>query len=180
MNTTMTKKTTNALGLSMGMLLTIGLTACGVLQQTSQAHTTDVQISKDPAQAVVLPLNDAKLQHHVWQLNSVTDSKGSPILPELSNHPQGALQLKFTADKQLQFLNTCNQMSAAYILTNHDIEISPIISTRMACDEQGSAFDVAATKVVQGQFKLTLNQLKQPILTVYGDGLTAIFYPVSH
>lgn len=153
--------------------LAMGLTACGT------TNPSDVQVSKDPAQAVVLPLNDAKLQHYVWQLHSVTDSKGNRILPELNNNLQGALQLKFTADEQVQFVNTCNQMSAAYILTNHDIELGAITSTRMACDEQGSAFDAAAAQVVQGQYKLTLNQQKQPILTVYGDGHVAIFHPVS-
>lgn len=167
------KVTIKSMLVSAGLLVTFVLTACGALAQ----H--DMKASKSPAQAVTLPLNDAKLQNYQWQLNSVTDSDGKHVLPELMNNPKGRLHLKFTEDNRLQFFNTCNQLSANYILTNHDIELSPIMSTRMACDKQGAAFDVAAAQVVQGQFKLTLNQFKQPVLTVYGDGHTAIFHPVN-
>lgn len=160
---------------SLGVLMAISLTACNIVQSKEPQETA---VSKDPAKAVVLPLNDVKLQNYVWQLQSVTDSDGNVIIPELINSSQGTLQLQFDED-YVQFLNTCNRMSADYILTNHDIELTPVRSTLMACDEQGSAFDAAAAQVVKGQFKLTLNQHQQPILTVYGDGHTAIFSPIK-
>ena len=137
----------------------------------------------NPTQAVTLPLADATLQNYRWQLVSVTDLAGKPTKPELFNQ---AKPLLVSFDKgRVSFDNTCNRMWGNYSLTDANVLIKNIVSTRMMCmPESRMAFDAAAPSTLQGQFKLTQDSKGTPMLTVTSVNQisifkTSIFKPVA-
>ena len=146
----------------------IGLTGC----QTTAAVT-------NPAQALTLPLTEAKLQNYRWQLVSVTDLTGNPVKPELMSQAKPLL-VNFEKEGRISFDNTCNRMWGNYMLTNDNILVQNIASTRMMCmPESRMAFDTAAPSTLKGQFKLTQDSQGLPVLTVTDANQISIFKPVA-
>ncbi|ELA08329.1 hypothetical protein MOMA_07196 [Moraxella macacae 0408225] len=151
------------------MATVLSMTAC---QSFSKTTTTT-----NPASAVTLPLSDAKLQHYTWQLTSVTDKMGNPKAGILFDKKLPPLQISFHKGGRLVFGNTCNNLSTSYILTNDNVIIGEIMSTRMLCEPERMQFDDLAPSVLQGQFKLTQGADGEPVLTVTGDKLISVFTP---
>ena len=157
-----------ALALSLLVTGAVGITGC----QTTMGVT-------NPSKAVTLPLTEAKLQNYRWQLVSVTDLAGKPTKQELFNQPQPLL-VNFEKDGRVSFSHTCNRMWGNYMLTNDNILVQNIASTRMMCmPESRMAFDTAAPSTLKGQFKLTQDSHDHPVLTVTDTNQISIFKPVA-
>lgn len=157
-----------ALAWSLLVTSALGVTGC----QTTAALT-------NPTQAVTLPLTEAKLQNYRWQLVSVTDLTGNPIKPELMSQAK-PLIVNFKKEGHVSFDNTCNRMWGNYMLTNDNILVQNIASTRMMClPESRMAFDTAAPSTLKGQFKLTQDSQGSPVLTVTDANQISIFKPVA-
>ena len=160
-----------SLALSCLIAGTLAMTGC----QTIADNNSRVV---NPTQAVTLPLADATLQNYRWQLVSVTDLAGKPTKLELFNQ---AKPLLVDFDKgRVSFDNTCNRMWGNYSLTDANVLIKNIVSTRMMCmPESRMAFDAAAPSTLNGQFKLTQDTKGQPVLTVTSVNQISIFKSVA-
>lgn len=160
-----------SLALSCLIAGTLAMTGC----QTIADNNSRVV---NPTQAVTLPLADATLQNYRWQLVSVTDLAGKPTKLELFNQ---AKPLLVSFDKgRVSFDNTCNRMWGNYSLTDANVLIKNIVSTRMMCmPESRMAFDAAAPSTLNGQFKLTQDTKGQPVLTVTSVNQISIFKSVA-
>ena len=164
--------------------LALSCLIAGTLAMTGCQTIADSKLGiVNPTQAVTLPLADATLQNYRWQLVSVTDLAGKPTKPELFNQ---AKPLLVSFDKgRVSFDNTCNRMWGNYSLTDANVLIKNIVSTRMMCmPESRMAFDAAAPSTLQGQFKLTQDSKGTPMLTVTSVNQisifkTSIFKPVA-
>ena len=160
-----------SLALSCLIAGTLAMTGC----QTIADNNSRVV---NPTQAVTLPLADATLQNYRWQLVSVTDLAGKPTKLELFNQ---AKPLLVDFDKgRVSFDNTCNRMWGNYSLTDANILIKNIVSTRMMCmPESRMAFDAAAPSTLQGQFKLTQDSKGEPMLSVTDNNQISLFKAVA-
>lgn len=146
----------------------MSLTAC----QTSPMTTTN------PTKAVTMPLTDSKLQNYDWQLISVTNAAGNNAQEKLFTHGK-PLIVRFETGGKVTFKNTCNKMWGNYMLTNDNVVVGDVASTRMMCDPDSMAFDTLAPTTVQGQFKLTEDGKGQPVLTVTSANQVSVFKPVA-
>lgn len=146
----------------------LGLTAC----QSTPTITTN------PTKAVIMPLTDSKLQNYDWQLVSVTNAAGNKAQEKLFTYGK-PLIVKFEQGGKISFKNTCNKMWGNYMLTNDNVIVGDIASTRMMCEPAGMAFDTLAPTTVQGQFKLTEDGNGQPVLTVTSTNQISVFKPVA-
>ena len=162
---------TYSLALSCLIAGTLAMTGCQTIADSKSGMS-------NPTQALTLPLADATLQNYRWQLVSVTDLSGKPTKPELFNQ---AKPLLVSFDKgRVSFDNTCNRMWGNYSLTDANVLIKNIVSTRMMCmPESRMAFDAAAPSTLQGQFKLTQDSKGTPMLTVTSVNQISIFKPVA-
>lgn len=165
------------LALALTLLVTgAAITGC---QTTHTLQTTQATGAAQVAQAMTLPLTEAKLQNYRWQLVSVTDLAGKPTKPELLNQAK-PLIVSFDKEGRVSFDNTCNRMWGNYMLTNDNVLVQNIASTRMMCMPQSRmAFDTAAPSTLTGQFKLTQDAHGQPLLTVTDTNQISIFKPVA-
>lgn len=161
-----------SLALSCLIAGTLAMTGC----QTIADNNSRVV---NPTQAVTLPLADATLQNYRWQLVSVTDLAGKPTKLELFNQ---AKPLLVDFDKgRVSFDNNCNRMWGNYSLTDANVLIKNIVSTRMMClPESRMAFDAAAPSTLQGQFKLTQNSKGTPMLTVTDNSQISLFKAIAN
>lgn len=149
------------------LMVALSLTACHSLPSMT-THSTNT---------IVLPLTDAKLQHYRWQLTSVTDKLGKPTAEVLFDKKLPPLQLSFHTGGRLTLGNTCNNLSASYMLTNDNVVVGDIMGTRMMCEPAQMQFDSLAPSVLQEQFKLTQGADGEPVLTVTSDKLISVFKP---
>lgn len=136
-------------------------------------------ITNNPQKAVTMPLTDSKLQNYDWQLVSVTNAAGNNAQGALFADPAKPLIIKFEQGGKISFNNTCNKMSGNYMLTNDNVVVGDIASTRMMCEPARMAFDSLAPTTVQGQYKLTQDANGQPVLTVTSANQISVFKPVA-
>ena len=167
------KKYAKTYSLALGCLIagTLAMTGC----QTIADNNSRVV---NPTQAVTLPLADATLPNYRWQLVSVTDLAGKPTKLELFNQ---AKPLLVDFDKgRVSFDNTCNRMWGNYSLTDANVLIKNIVSTRMMCmPESRMAFDAAAPSTLKGQFKLTQDSKGTPMLSVTDNNQISLFKAIA-
>ena len=160
--------------------LALSCLIAGTLVITGCQTTTIAQSGvTNPTQTVTLPLADATLQNYRWQLVSVTDLAGKPTKLELFNQ---AKPLLVDFDKgRVSFDNTCNRMWGNYSLTDANVLIKNIVSTRMMCmPESRMAFDAAAPSTLKGQFKLTQDSKGTPMLTVTDNSQISLFKAIAN
>ncbi|MFB2539694.1 MULTISPECIES: META domain-containing protein [unclassified Acinetobacter] len=159
----------------------IMVTACHSQQ------TVAVKADPNPTQPVsvptaasspVLALNDEILQKFNWQLNAVTDVQGKNVAQPLQYDSNKPLILSFD-QTTLKLLNTCNHMSSQYMLTNDNVVLSGMMSTRMMCEPQAMAFDTMASEVVVGQYRLTQDNQGKAKLTITNDKTVSVFAPIE-
>lgn len=162
---------TYSLALSCLLAGTLVMTGCQTIADSKSGMS-------NPTQAVILPLADATLQNYRWQLVSVTDLAGKPTKLELFNQ---AKPLLVSFDKgRVSFDNTCNRMWGNYSLTHNNVLIKNIVSTRMMClPESRMAFDATAPSTLQGQFKLTQDSKRTPMLTVTDSNQISLFKAIA-
>lgn len=153
------------------------LAGCQSMSHSANA-TTNAPIVTNPTQAVTLPLTNSKLQNYVWQLMTVTDKAGKPILQELFYNANKPLLVTFAKDGKVRLDHTCNKMWADYMLTNDNVVVGGFAGTRMLCEPARMTFDRLAPSVLKGQYKLTQTGDGEPVLTVTHDNQVSVFKPV--
>ena len=127
------------------------------------------------------PVTTTALQAYNWQLVDAKRMDGEQVTA-LFFDPAKPLTLNFMNDdgkNYMAFVNTCNNMSAGYSVTNGHVQIENGISTMMACPEPQARFDTAALATVQGKYSLSKNAKNVPILTIKNDNQVAYFKAVS-
>ena len=170
----MMKKCAKTYSLALSCLIagTLAMTGCQTIADSKSRIV-------NPIQAVTLPLADATLQNYRWQLVSVTDFSGKPTKLELFN-PAKPLLVSFDKGR-VSFDNTCNRMWGNYSLTDANVLIKNIVSTRMMCmPESRMAFDAAAPSTLKGQFKLTQDSKGEPMLSVTDNNQISLFKAVAN
>ena len=170
----MMKKCAKTYSLALSCLIagTLAMTGCQTIADSKLGIV-------NPTQAVTLPLADATLQNYRWQLVSVTDLSDKPTKLELFNQ---AKPLLVSFDKgRVSFENTCNRMWGNYSLTDANVLIKNIVSTRMMCmPESRMAFDAAAPSTLKGQFKLTQDSKGTPMLSVTDNNQISLFKAIAN
>lgn len=71
------------------------------------------------------------LQAYLWDLTAAYDSRGQAT-PHLQSNGRAAPRLKFDAHR-VSLQNLCNTIGADYTLKEGRLEISPPMSTKLAC-----------------------------------------------
>lgn len=155
------------------MMVTALLTGCQIISNTAKHTTTN------PAKAIIMPLSDSKLQNYHWQLVSVTDKVGNATQKGLFFDKNKPLIVSFNKGGRVVLENTCNNLSANYMLTNDNVVVGDMVATRMMCEPALMAFDSLAPSTLQGQFKLTQGEHGKPVLTVTSDNQINVFEPVK-
>lgn len=140
-----------------------------------------------PSQGVVTgqPVNSKILQAYDWQLVDAKRADGTKIAPLFYN-PAKPLTLKFTTEvtnqsneDRVSFVNTCNNLGAAYSIRNGSVELNNALSTMMACPEPQASFDTATMAVVQGKYSVSQQAQQAPVLTIQGADSVAHFKAVK-
>lgn len=167
------KKLTTAL-----LTATIAVGALTGCQTTPQASSTATQ-TQAPAQYVTI--NSKLLQSYNWQLVDAKRTDGSKI-SSLFYNPAKPLVLNFMTDgnaNRVAFMNTCNNLSAAYDIRNGGVELSNSISTKMLCPEPQEQFDRATMAVVQGKYIVSKRGNQPEMLTIQGPSHVAHFKAIA-
>jgi len=142
------------------LLLPLALAACSQTPQASgpaaSATATTATTAMSAAGAAAAPAADIRLlgAYH-WQLTNATDSTGQRI-DALFVRPDKPIQLDFSAGR-LSVSNSCNNLGGGYNINNGRLQMSPMVSTMMACfDPALAALDDAITQRLQGSPRLNL------------------------
>jgi len=124
-------------------------------------------ISYDEGQELVfVPV--LSLEANLWHLVTLG---GSPVLDA------APITLEFTGDNQASGSGGCNNYRGSYTLNGESLTFSPVLSTRMACVEEGvmeqeSAYFLALQASVS--YRLTADEL----IISNSDGQQHVFVPV--
>lgn len=141
------------------------------------ALTAGCQTTATLPAPVSQPVTETALQAHNWQLVDAKYQNGEQIAP-LFFDPAKPLVLHFMPDR-MALMNTCNNISASYSITNGDVQIGNAISTRMACPTPQANFDTAASATIDGAYRISTNANKVPILTITGTDRIAHFKAIA-
>lgn len=142
--------------------LLIGLSGC-----------QSVSLPQNPS---VLPMSVSSLQAHDWQLVSVTDKAGKPVLPELFYQKDKPLIVRFD-DSQVRFFHTCNRLWGAYRLEENRLVLGAMAATRMMCEPELMMVDTLAPQTLTGVVKLQTSG-KETVLTFSDDEKISRFVAV--
>lgn len=125
------------------------------------------------------------LQSYDWQLVDAKYADGKQITPLFYN-PAKPLTLRFSTEvsnqaneNRVAFMNTCNNLGAAYAVRNGSVELSNMLSTMRACPDAEARFDTATTQVVQGKYSVHQQGNQAPVLTIKGTNTVAHFKAVA-
>lgn len=166
-------KTSKLLGTASLILATIGLMACQNMPPSTTSPTTSEANNR-----VALSLTNNTLQRYNWQLASVTNSSDTALQAKLLSQDK-PLILNFSNDGNVRLINTCNKMWGSYTITNGQVMVGDIASTRMLCEPDRMAFDLSAPTTLQGQFKLSQDAKGTPVLTVTAPNQISVFHAVA-
>ncbi|WP_199098044.1 META and DUF4377 domain-containing protein [Dyella sp. ASV21] len=139
--------------------LPLALAACSQSPQgtapapgASAAAPPTAASSAPPAAAAV---DASQLSQYHWQLTDATDSSGKRI-DALFVRADKPVELSFNGGR-FAVSNACNAMGGRYTLNQHQLQISPMMSTMMACSDPAlAALDGAISQRLQGN--LTISQ----------------------
>lgn len=137
----------------LGVSLLIGLSGC---QSVSLSQ-------KQSAPAI----STASLQAHDWQLVSVTDKAGKPVLSELFYQKDKPLIVRFD-DTQVRFFHTCNRLWGDYRLEENRLVLGAMAATRMMCEPELMRVDTLAPQTLTGVVQLQTSG-KETVLTFSDD-----------
>jgi heat shock protein HslJ len=109
-----------------------------------------------PAQPAAVPAVDtgAQLAAYAWRIESATDSAGRSIAAFFpADHPLG---IAF-GDSRVGVIGGCNRMGAAYrLLDAAKMEVSPGLSTMMACPPPLAKADAAFAQFLRGALRVAV------------------------
>jgi len=136
------------------LLLPFALAACSQAPQASGPAASTTVMSTASASGTAAAVDTHLLGAYHWQLTQATDSTGQRI-DALFVRLDKPVQLDFTADR-LSISNSCNNIGGGYNISNGRLEMSPMVSTMMACfDPALAALDDAITQRLQDSPQLT-------------------------
>jgi len=144
------------------------------------ALATGCQTTTSVTKPAVQPITVETLEANNWRLIDAKLNNGD-LVEALFFDPSRPLTLDFMTVEgrnMVSLMNTCNNMSAGYSVTNGEVELSAIRSTRMACPEHLAKFDSAAATTVQGKYSFGKNSDNNPVLVIKNDSQTAHFKAV--
>lgn len=97
-------------------------------------HATDVQKRPQPTSAST----PVSLQTHHWQLNQVRDVDGSTDMQWQRSVAASRVpvELLFTGENTLVVKRLCNNMHGSYEAQGDALQVSRMISTMMACNDE--------------------------------------------
>lgn len=158
-------------------LLALGVAACTPTPQgpatdaSSPAPSTSAAAPASTATSAAAPTTPstaATLAGYHWRLASATDKDGQRI-NALFARADKPLQLDFDG-RAISVSNTCNRMHGNYSLHDGKLEIAPLASTLMACNNPAlTALDGAASKLLAGRLDYTVAENHgRPELTLTG------------
>lgn len=147
---------------ALAVSLLIGLSGC-----------QSVSLPQNPS---VLPMSVSSLQAHDWQLVSVTDKAGKPVLSELFYQKDKPLIVRFD-DSQVRFFHTCNRLWGTYRLEENRLVLGAMAATRMMCEPELMMVDTLAPQTLTGVVKLQTSD-KETVLTFSDDEKISRFVAV--
>lgn len=138
--------------------LPLALAACSQSPQgngpapAASAGATPAPAATAPATAAGVDANQLGQYH--WQLSDATDSSGKRI-DALFVRADKPVQIDFR-NSRLSVSNACNALGAGYALKGDELQVSPMMSTMMACSDPALAtLDGAISQRLQGNLKLS-------------------------
>ena len=168
----------------MKRLTTVLFTAAIAVGSLAGCETTPKSGDTAPqtqATAQYVSINSKLLQSYNWQLVEAKGNDGRQI-SQLFYDPANPLILNFMTDgnaNRVAFMNTCNNLSAAYDIRNGGVELSNSISTKMLCPEPQEQFDRATMAVVQGKYSVSKRGNQPEMLTIQGPNHVAHFKAIA-
>ena len=167
-------------------LTTALLTATIAVGALAGCQTTpNTPSTPDQNMGAAQPVNSKILQAYDWQLVDAKRADGTKIAPLFYN-PAKSLTLKFTTEvtnqsneDRVSFVNTCNNLGAAYSIRNGSVELNNALSTMMSCPEPEAKFDSATMAIVQGKYSVSQQGQQAPVLTIQGKDTVAHFKAVK-
>lgn len=162
--------------LMMTATLTIGALATGCQTTTNVTPAT----SHAHPQITTHPLTNAALQANDWQLIDAMDNNGNKVT-DLFIDPAKPLTLSFNKidnHDMVSFINTCNNISSAYTVSDNKLKLGNIMSTMMACPDAEAKFDAATVATAMGNYTLSEDTNKHPMLVISSEKQVAHFKAV--
>jgi heat shock protein HslJ len=137
----------------------LGMTACApsAPPPATPAEPAAAAPAAAPAAAAVAPTPDTgtTLTANEWQLESATDAAGQSIAAFFPG--EQPLGLAFL-DGRIGVTGSCNRMGAAYRLVDAGkMEVSPGLSTMMACPPPLAAADAAFARFLRGSLQVAVD-----------------------
>jgi heat shock protein HslJ len=109
----------------------------------------------NPAAAAPTPDTAATLVAYSWQLTTATDAAGQSIAALFPN-PEQPLGIQFS-EGRLGVNGACNRISAGYqLLDPAQMQLSPGMSTMMACPPPLAQTDAAISKFLSGTLQVAI------------------------
>jgi heat shock protein HslJ len=163
------------------LAVVIGMAGCArsTPPETSAPTATEPAVASTPAgPAVAVPTPDtaATLVAYQWQLKLATDATGQSIAA-LFPTPDKPLGVEFS-DGRLGVTGSCNRISAGYqLLDSTQLQLSPGMSTMMACPPPLAEADAAFARFLTGTLQVAVEgEAGAPGLRlVAADGSTLTF-----
>ncbi|WP_184409298.1 META domain-containing protein [Xanthomonas sp. 3075] len=164
-------------------LLAAGVTACGSGATAGAGSAAPDTTAASTAAAA--PVSDnaplrAALQAQHWQLQQASDAHGT-ALRSLFVAGSAPLQLDF-AEQRIQVSQTCNALGANYSVTQTQLQIGRVVSSKRLCAQsRRMAQERAASDLLSGRFTVALDTAPAaPRLTLTrSDGTRLVFGGVA-
>jgi heat shock protein HslJ len=160
------------------LLLPLVLAACAQTPEVTMPTPSASTAAANPAS----PTGTDPLTRYHWQLNNAIDSNGTHI-DALFVRPDKPVQLDFSPYR-ITVVNSCNNMGAGYTVRKGYLQIGPMVSTMMACNDASLvALDDAISQRVRGSVTVNLlardNGPRLQLVTDSGDTLTFTGLPTA-
>ncbi|KXU85151.1 hypothetical protein CI15_22990 [Paraburkholderia monticola] len=160
------------------LLLPLLLAACAQTPEVTAPAPTATTAATNPAPQTGTEL----LSRYHWQLTNAIDSNGTHI-DALFARPDRPVQLDFSPYR-ITVVNSCNNMGAGYTVRKGHLQIGPMVSTMMACQDPSlAALDDAISQRVRGSVTVNLlardNAPSLQLVTDSGDTLSFTGVPTA-
>lgn len=160
------------------LLLPLVLAACAQTPEVTTPAPSATMAAANPAE----PTGTDQLSRYHWQLKNAIDSNGMHI-DALFVRPDQPVQLDFSPYR-ITVVNSCNTMGAGYTVKKGYLQIGPMVSTMMACNDPAlAALDDAISQRVRGSVTVNLlardNGPRLQLVTDSGDTLTFTGVPTA-
>ncbi|MEX3857582.1 MULTISPECIES: DUF4377 domain-containing protein [Paraburkholderia] len=160
------------------LLLPLVLAACAQTPEVTAPAPAATTAAANPA----APTGTDQLTRYHWQLSNAIDSHGNRI-DALFARPDKPVQLDFSPYR-ITVVNSCNNMGAGYTVRKGYLQIGPMVTTMMACNDPAlAALDDAISQRVRGSVNVNLlardNGPRLQLVTDNGDTLSFTGVPTA-